>query len=352
MQQKAKGLLLEWFRGFLNEGFTEWNSSAYLPIDLLGLASLYAWTQDGELRALAKQGHGLCVLSAGRTQPQRFFRRVLRTHVPQGAVRKLVQLHIVHELDRLWLRHSGPRGQGRGFPLPVGLRAAAGLCGLFQCRAGFELVCRSTHGYQKHVDLYTYKTSGYLMTSAADFRPGKPGIRKNPLQLTFTPTAQLWISHPGERALYGKGRPSYWAGNGTLPRVNQYKGFATVFYDIAPEHPVDFTHLYLPTMEFYLCRVQGPWVFAQEGDAYCAVYCSAGLTAQRSANAEREFIAPGRRCVWLVRAAQTDEFPSFAAFITAMLAAPLERWTPSGLPAALRTRYTECCAAAGTNAFR
>ena len=25
MQQKAKGLLLEWFRGFLNEGFTEWN---------------------------------------------------------------------------------------------------------------------------------------------------------------------------------------------------------------------------------------------------------------------------------------------------------------------------------------
>ena len=138
-------------------------------------------------------------------------------------------------------------------------------------------------------------------------------------------TAQLWISHPGERALYGKGRPSYWAGNGTLPRVNQYKGFATVFYDIAPEHPVDFTHLYLPTMEFYLCRVQGPWVFAQEGDAYCAVYCSAGLTAQRfGPNAEREFIAPGRRCVWLVRAAQTDEFPSFAAFITAMLAAPLE----------------------------
>ena len=66
---------------------------------------------------------------------------------------------------------------------------------------------------------------------------------------------RLWISHPGERALYGKGRPSYWAGNGTLPRVNQYKGFATVFYDIAPEHPVDFTHLYLPTMEFYLCRV-------------------------------------------------------------------------------------------------
>lgn len=325
MQQKAKGLLLEWFRGFLNEGFTEWNSSAYLPIDLLGLASLYAWTQDGELRALAKRGMDYV-----------FY--LLAVHSRKGFFAGSSGRTYLKEQFGNWSNCTSFMswiGYGCGTPGHAG-KGVVSLClsdyepprdyaAYFNVEPGFELVCRSTHGYQKHVDLYTYKTSGYLMTSAADFRPGKPGYQENPLQLTFTPTAQLWISHPGERALYGKGRPSYWAGNGTLPRVNQYKGFATVFYDIAPEHPVDFTHLYLPTMEFYLCRVQGPWVFAQEGDAYCAVYCSAGLTAQRfGPNAEREFIAPGRRCVWLVRAAQTDEFPSFAAFITAMLAAPLE----------------------------
>ena len=325
MQQKAKGLLLEWFRGFLNEGFTEWNSSAYLPIDLRGLASLYAWTQDGELRALAKRGMDYV-----------FY--LLAVHSRKGFFAGSSGRTYLKEQFGNWSNCTSFMswiGYGCGTPGHAG-KGVVSLClsdyepprgyaAYFNVEPGFELVCRSTHGYQKHVDLYTYKTSGYLMTSAADFRPGKPGYQENPLQLTFTPTAQLWISHPGERALYGKGRPSYWAGNGTLPRVNQYKGFATVFYDIAPEHPVDFTHLYLPTMEFYLCRVQGPWVFAQEGDAYCAVYCSAGLTAQRfGPNAEREFIAPGRRCVWLVRAAQTDEFPSFAAFITAMLAAPLE----------------------------
>lgn len=102
---------------------------------------------------------------------------------------------------------------------------------------------------------------------------------------------------------------------------------------------MDFTHLYLPTMEFYLCRVQGPWVFAQEGDAYCAVYCSAGLTAQRFGQTpEREFIAPGRRCVWLVRAAQTDEFPSFAAFITAMWP---RRWRWSHCPQRLACRFED-----------
>lgn len=311
--------------GILNEGFTEWNSSAYLPIDLLGLASLYAWTQDGELRALAKRGMDYV-----------FY--LLAVHSRKGFFAGSSGRTYLKEQFGNWSNCTSFMswiGYGCGTPGHAG-KGVVSLClsdyepprdyaAYFNVEPGFELVCRSTHGYQKHVDLYTYKTSGYLMTSAADFRPGKPGYQENPLQLTFTPTAQLWISHPGERALYGKGRPSYWAGNGTLPRVNQYKGFATVFYDIAPEHPVDFTHLYLPTMEFYLCRVQGPWVFAQEGDAYCAVYCSAGLTAQRfGPNAEREFIAPGRRCVWLVRAAQTDEFPSFAAFITAMLAAPLE----------------------------
>ena len=198
-----------------------------------------------------------------------------------------------------------------------------GYAAYFNVEPGFELVSRSTHGYQKHVDLYTYKTSGYLMTSAADFRPGKPAIRK--IRCSSH-------SHPRRSsgsAIRVSGRCTARAsvllgGQRHAPRVNQYKGFATVFYDIAPEHPVDFTHLYLPTMEFLSVRVQGRRCCAG-GDAYCAVYCSAGLTAQRfGANAEREFIAPGRRCVWLVRAAQTDEFPSFAAFITAMLAAPLE----------------------------
>ncbi|MFQ9762270.1 MAG: hypothetical protein ACLRYE_03105 [Gemmiger formicilis] len=92
--------------------------------------------------------------------------------------------------------------------------------------------------------------------------------------------AQLWVTHPGERVLFDAARPSYWAGNGTLPKVNQYKAFAGLIYDIAPEHPVDFTHLYLPSMEFDRCEVEGKWAFVQLGSAYAAVYCSNGIRMQ------------------------------------------------------------------------
>lgn len=40
MQAKAKNMLYDWFVTFRKEGFTEWNSSPYLPIDTLGFGSL------------------------------------------------------------------------------------------------------------------------------------------------------------------------------------------------------------------------------------------------------------------------------------------------------------------------
>lgn len=203
MQAKAKNMLYDWFVTFRKEGFTEWNSSPYLPIDTLGFGSLYAFAQDPAMREL--------------------------------------------------------------------------------------------------------------------------GHQENPFQLTFNAVAQLWVTHPGERVLFGAARPSYWAGNGTLPKVNQYKAFAGLIYDIAPEHPVDFTHLYLPSMEFDRCEVEGKWAFVQLGSAYAAVYCSNGMRMQDfGSNKDRECIAEGRRCIWLVRAAQADEFAAFEDFKAAMRGAALD----------------------------
>lgn len=137
MQQKAKGLLLEWFRGFLNEGFTEWNSSAYLPIDLL------AWPASMPGRRTESCGHWqngawdyVFYLLAVHSRKGFFAGSSGRTYLKEqfGNWSNCTSF-------MSWIGYGcgtpGPRGQGRGFPLPVGLRAAAGLCGLFQCRAGF-----------------------------------------------------------------------------------------------------------------------------------------------------------------------------------------------------------------------
>ena len=42
------------------------------------------------------------------------------------------------------------------------------------------------------------------------------------------PQAQVWINHPGEVIHSGYGRPSYWGGSASVPRVQQYRDLALV----------------------------------------------------------------------------------------------------------------------------
>lgn len=334
LQAKAKGLLYAWFASFRRVGLAEWNSSPYLPIDTLGFGSLYAYAQDPAMRELGRQGldyayyllaihsqKGIFACSSGRTYIKEQFGNW--SNCPSGLS---------------WI------GYGYGVPGHAG-KGIVSLClsdyepprefaQWFDIPAGQEMICQTTQGADDYVDLYTYKTNGYLMTSADGFCPGTAGHQENVFQLTFDAVAQLWITHPGERVWNGAGRPSYWAGNGTLPLVNQYKGFAGILYDIDPAHPVDFTHVYLPTMEFDRWELEENWAFVQKGTAYAAIYCSNGLRLQESGpNQRRECIAEGRRCIYLVRAAENDEFAAFEDFCAAMRNAPLQA-DPVGL------RYT------------
>ena len=324
MQEKAKRLLRDWFVTFRKEGFTEWNSSPYLPIDTLGFGSLYAFAQDPEMRALGKEGldfacyimavhahKGMLAGSSGRTYIKEQFGNW--SNCPTG-------------FSRILFGNGLPGHAGKGI---VSLclsdyEAPAEYRQWVEVAPGKELICQTTQGNDGYVDLYTYRTSDYMMTSAESFHPGAAGHQENPFQLTFTGAAQLWITHPGEWVLFGAARPSYWAGNGTLPQVQQVKGFASLLYDIAPDHPVDMTHLYLPLMEFDEAVTEEHWAFVRLGEAYAAVYCSQPMQwVTDGPDAGRECIASGRRSVWLVRAAQSDEFAGFDAFMQAIKAAPL-----------------------------
>ncbi|GHV95710.1 hypothetical protein AGMMS50293_20300 [Spirochaetia bacterium] len=325
MQKKAEARLERWFNIFFAEGFTEWNSPAYLPIDSLGFACLYDGTANAELKEQARRGldfiyylmaifglDGCLASTAGRT----YLKELMGNYSNCTSFMSYIGYG------------SGNMGHAGKGSLPLcfsDYEPPAGYAAWQRPAPGQALRCQSTQGQRGFAKLYCYKTSGFVLASACDFRPREPGHQENPIQLTFTPVAQLWINHPGEVAIYGTGRPSYWAGNGILPRVNQYRGFASVVFDISEDHPVGFTHLYFPTMEFHICRHQDHWLFGEEGDHYCAVYAVAGLEAQKSGpNTDREFISPGRRNIWFVRAASPSEFGSFDAFVSSMKSIPLE----------------------------
>jgi hypothetical protein len=325
MRKRGEKRLERWFETFFAEGFTEWNSPPYFPIDSLGFACLYDGTANSGLKEKARKGldfiyylmalygmDGCFAGTAGRTYLKELMGNYsncpsFMSYIGYGA------------------GNMGHAGKG-SLPLCFSDYEPPAEYASWQRPAPRQaLRCQSTQGQNGFVNLYCYKTHGYALSSACDYRPGEPGHQENPIQLTFTPVAQLWINHPGEAAVYGSGRPSYWAGNGINPRVNQYKGFASVVFNITEDHPVDFTHLYFPTMEFYVCRHQDNWLFAEEGGYYCAVYAAAGLEAQKTGpNTDREFISRGRRNVWLIRAAAPEEFPSLDRFVDEIKAMPLQ----------------------------
>ena len=162
---------------------------------------------------------------------------------------------------------------------------------------------RFAQGHDRIAKLYHYKTRDYAMGSAAGYRWNEWGYQETVLHLRIgrDPDAQIWINHPGETIHSGYGRPSYWGGCGTLPRVHQYRALAVAVFDCADGQP-DFTHAWFPQPAFDVVRVEDRHAFARGGDGL--VMLSAGSAMQMVASgptAANELRVAGRKAVWIVR---------------------------------------------------
>lgn len=326
MQQKAIGLLNGWFDTFFSIGFTEWNSPAYLPINSLGFANLYAQTTHAAMRDVAKRAldylfyllavyslDGIFCTTAGRTYPKELFGN--NSNCPSFIN---------------WI------GYGLGNTSHAGKGVVALCFSTYQppadyrkfitVESGRQLITQSTHGYNGHANVYACKTASSHLTSANNFRVGERGYQENPIHLLCSPTEQMWVNHPGEYNVFGSGRPSYWAGNGSLPRVNQWENFASVVFHIPASHPVGFTHVYLPTMEFKRWEKRGRWIFAESHNgSYVAVCCSSPMNMTTyGPNKEREFITEGRRVTYLLRVGSRRTHVSLEEFSSSMIASLVE----------------------------
>lgn len=318
--QKAEQLLTGWFERFYEEGLTEWNCSAYIPIDVLGLANLYDMAASAEIRAMARKAldqvfyytamngfHGILSCSFGRS-----YEKELKGNYINGTS------------SMCWI------GWGQGY-LNQSAKAAVSFClsdyvppqeyaAYMNVPVGRNMVFRNTQGYMQHVDLYTYKTADFILSTACGFKPGCKGYQEHIIQATFDPEAQIWINHPGELHAHGSGRPNFWAGNGYLPKAAQYKGVGIVIYDINPEHSVNYTHAYFPVASFDQFIQYGNWCFASKGSSFAAIYADNGLYLQyRGLNRDRELVSPGYKNVWILRVSNKDEFENFDAFVDSML---------------------------------
>jgi hypothetical protein len=159
----------------------------------------------------------------------------------------------------------------------------------------------------------TYRTPDYQVSTAQDYRKGKPAFQQQVWLASLGGAASVWTSHPG--ADTEDGRPSYWIGNGFLPRAAQYRNLVVLLYRIPAADPRPYTHVYFPVAQFDDVKEQAGWLFGRKADGYIAITARPGLSAgSRKEYTAVERVCLGRECAWICRLGRKAVDGSFERF--------------------------------------
>ncbi|MFA5399703.1 MAG: hypothetical protein WC169_00080 [Dehalococcoidia bacterium] len=206
-------------------------------------------------------------------------------------------------------------------------------------------VCRNT---REEVNIYTYRTPDYMLSTAQDYRKGYGGDQQSIWQATLGADAVCFTTHPAK--IEGV-TPNYWTGSGLLPRAAQYRNVAIVVYKIeripALYMPIRhfYTHAWLPRDKFDEMVEKAGWVFARKGAGYLALRsqnpyfwrekAQQGKPAGKNLSARdalmyprpedegREILADGARNIWVCQLGREADDGPFSAFIDKISAAEL-----------------------------
>ncbi len=296
-----------WLDHFEEWEMAEFNSAPYFPIDLKGLTALFALAPDAGIRVRAgaciarliemvanSAHHGVLTAAQGRSYEHTL--RAGRTLELSAITRMLwgtgnlgARFHALPGLALAMRDH--------GLVLPEGLAERASLPG------GVEQEWVYAQGEGRFAALSHAKCEHWALGTAAAYRWFDWGYQETLVHARIggNADAQVWITHPGEVIHSGYGRPSYWGGSASVPRVQQYRGLAVVWFDGQPEQP-DFTHAWFPTPVFDGWTVTDAQARAISGAGHLALRASGPLALLQSGpTAGCELRLAGQRGWWVLR---------------------------------------------------
>lgn len=190
-----------------------------------------------------------------------------------------------------------------------------------------------TRNLREEVDIYTYRTPDYQLSTAQDWRAGFGGDQQHIWQATLGQDAVCFTTHPvNRRRKESKETPDYWTGSGTLPRAAQDGNAAIVLYNVttAPglyvTNALDFTHAWLPKDRFDEYVERAGWHFARKGDGYLALWSKRPTHWQQAEgeDKDRELIAPGKKNIWICELGRKADDGSFESFVERLANARVE----------------------------
>jgi len=196
------------------------------------------------------------------------------------------------------------------------------------------------------VNKVTYRTPDYMLSSAQDYRKGKPGFQQHIWQATLGPDALAFTLHRGnaDESAY-----KYWVGR--FPRTAQYRNVLIALYDI-PEQPLPGPATVVPPeaegnatpspgpseeellpctvavlrrAAFHEVREAARWVLARFGDGYLALRSQQPARWTPDGVLQGEgLVADGRRNAWICQLGRRAVDGPFDAWCARIAAAHVE----------------------------
>lgn len=312
--QIGKERVEKWFDIFERYGFAEWNSATYIPVDLIGFFILYIMAPDEEIKNRAKAALDFTF----KIMTYNSFAGIMSSSYGRAYEDTLKARQLVEPNFLSWISY------GEGY-MTSGSRAVSLFClsdynpPSYNNEIKLEdrewMSVELDQGINK-VKTYYYRTKDYFMACVRRFKPFVHGHQQHLMNIALGDRGvQFFINHPGERPFSGGNRPSYWAGNGTIPYIEQYKNLMVIIYKIDPEELVHYIHGYTPLYDYDEYEIRRNWFFVCVGDSYLGAYFSNGVQiVSEGANTGKEIISKGLNHGLVIKCGSKDEIGSFSVF--------------------------------------
>lgn len=331
-QQMARALprIKSWILRRLSGGFSEWDSNAYLTMDIFSMLALVEFAESARLREMATtllhkaffmiasqsfrgahgSTHGRCYVDGLKSARAENSSNIQRIAWGMGIFNGET-------------RATGLLSMARRYRVPEVLQRI----GADVARTDMTFA-RSHAPYRPEFDMHrgawdvrtiTSRTPDYMLSAAVDHRPAAMGVQEHLWQATLGPEAAVFTNYPGNVQLHGQARPNYWAGSFRLPRVGIAENTVICLYNVDPKVGLGFAHAYFPTAHFDEWRIDGQWAFARVGEGYVALWGDGDLRLMtRGQHAMQEIRSGGAGETWLCTVGRAATDGDFGAFCRAV----------------------------------
>lgn len=325
-QRRAQARVESWILRRLQGGFSEWDSNAYLTMDVFAMLSLVEFAAGSRLQEMATTLlHKIFFMIASQSFRGAHGSTHGRCYV-EGL--KSARVENTSSLQRIaWgmgifngeTRATGMLAMARRYRVPEIVQEIGA-----DTERDLLTRVRSFAAYRPQFDMHsgswdirtiTQRSADYMLSAAINYRPGEMGVQQHLWQATLSPEAVVFTTYPGNNQEHGHARPNFWAGSVRLPRVVMAHRTLICLYPIEANVGLGFSHAYFPTAMFDEWQIEGAWAFARVGKGYIALWGDGDLALTTAgSHSMQELRSSGRGEAWICHVGQASEDGRFAEF--------------------------------------